>query len=253
MPETIPPRQRTLDVRKATHPRNALFKAAELRPDWFAKPPRDRVWTPGAQLDQGNEGACVGFGSWGEALATPARVRPAADPNQQAFTMYHEARKRDEWEGEDYDGTSLTGGGNAMKALGYLDGFLWLHSAEEIAHAIAWSGPVVMGLPWTTTMDDGPDGEGFFQFGGSIRGWHCVLLYGSRGWVPGSSFVARPHFRMRNSWGGHANGFFDKPTIDNFFREGGDAWVAQGRHAQGRLGLGTGQTAPGAGQPVSGR
>ena len=36
---------------------------------------RPRFWVPGPVLDQGREGACVGFGCTAEALASPVRVR----------------------------------------------------------------------------------------------------------------------------------------------------------------------------------
>ena len=69
-------------------------------------------------LDQGSEGACVGFG-----LATVINVdqilhykrRPVREkkPEQVSYRMLYEmARRYDEWRGENYEGTSLRG---AMK------------------------------------------------------------------------------------------------------------------------------------------
>lgn len=238
MPDAPP---RTFDVVKAEHPRNRLFAVAEVRPSWLSKPHRDRRWTPGRQLDQGSEGACVGFGCMAEALATPVRTRAAVNADAQGFRMYEEARRRDEWAGENYAGTSLTGGGNAMRALGYLDQFLWLHTPEEIALAIAWSGPVVIGIPWTTTMDELNEPDEYFEFGGTLRGWHCVLLYGAHGFAPGGRVYDHgPWFDLRNSWGGASNGRLPASAMAQMFGEGADAWVGQGRHQVGMLGVPTG-------------
>src|SRR5687767_10764165 len=58
-------------------------------------------------LDQFNEGACVGFYGANEIAARPVPDRfITADI---AFLFYFEAQKRDEWAGEDYDGTSGLG------------------------------------------------------------------------------------------------------------------------------------------------
>lgn len=240
----MPSTGRTFDVVKAEHPRNRLFAAAEVQPAWLQREHRDRLWTPGVQLNQGSEGACVGFGCMAEALATPVRTKAARNPDAQGFRMYAEAKRRDEWQGENYDGTSLTGGGNAMKALGYLDKFIWLKTVREIALAIAWSGPVVIGIPWTDYMDRLDKPTEFFEFGGTVRGWHCVLLYGVRGFNGYSPFNSRPHFLLRNSWGGESNGLLDAAAMSNMFSEGADAWVAQGRHQVGMLGVPDGMAEP---------
>lgn len=70
-------------------------------------------------LDQGNEGACTGFGlaavvnyiHWERWIAKQA---PADDlpPNVSPWMLYDNARVYDEWEGEDYSGSSCRG---AMK------------------------------------------------------------------------------------------------------------------------------------------
>lgn len=233
----MPSTGRTFDVVKAEHPKNRLFAASVVQPGWTQKPHRDVRWTPGAQLDQGSEGACVGFGCMAEALATPVRTRAATNPNAQGFRMYAEAKRRDEWQGENYDGTSLTGGGNAMRAMGYLDNFFWLKTVREIALAISWSGPVVIGIPWTDRMDRLDRSSEYFEFGGTIRGWHCVLLYSVRGFAAGSPYIGRPFFDMRNSWGGESNGRLDAAAMANMFSEGADAWVGMGRHQVGLLGV----------------
>jgi hypothetical protein len=237
MPDTS---QRTFDVVKAEHPANRLYAAAAIRPAWLSLPHRDRAWMPGRQLNQGSEGACVGFGCMAEALATPVRTKAAANPNAQGFRMFEEARRRDEFQGEDYEGTSLTGGGNAMKAFGYLDRYLWLHTPEEVALAIAHSGPVVTGIPWTVSMDELNEPDEYFSYGGEVRGWHCVLLHGAHGFAPGPrTYDHGPWFDLRNSWGGSGNGRLPASVLAQMFEAGADAWVAEGRHQVGMLGVST--------------
>jgi hypothetical protein len=230
--------QRTFDVVKAEHPANRRYAAAAVRPGWLSRPHRERRWTPGRQLNQGSEGACVGFGCMAEALATPVRTKAAVNADAQGFRMYAEAKRLDEWGGENYEGTSLTGGGNAMKALGYLDRYLWLHTPEEIALAIAYSGPVVIGIPWTTGMDALNEPDEYFEDGGTLRGWHCVLLYGAHGFGPGArAYDHGPWFDLRNSWGGASNGRLPASVMARMFEAGADAWVAEGRHQVGMLGV----------------
>lgn len=64
--------------------------------------------------DQGEEGACVGFG-WCRALSIMNRSR------YDGFSHYHLAQQLDEWPGEDYDGTSVRAGGDVARDYG---GFL---------------------------------------------------------------------------------------------------------------------------------
>lgn len=62
--------------------------------------------------DQGSEGACVGFG---ESRMMSLLNRKRYD----ARWLYHEARKVDEWPGEDYDGTSLRAGFDILRTVGH--------------------------------------------------------------------------------------------------------------------------------------
>jgi hypothetical protein len=64
-------------------------------------------------LDQGEEGACTGFGLAAVANYLLARRKTSPDKNQVSPRMFYElARRYDEWPGEDYSGSSARG---AMK------------------------------------------------------------------------------------------------------------------------------------------
>ncbi len=62
--------------------------------------------------NQGEEGACVGFGS----------SRMMSQLNRKTydgFWLYHEAQKVDEWPGEDYEGTSVRAALDVLRKVGH--------------------------------------------------------------------------------------------------------------------------------------
>ena len=100
----------------------------------------------GAQVhwNQGREGACVGFGTSRAASLFNRRL-------YDGFGLYNAAKKRDEFPGEDYSGTSVNAGLKTLQVQGawrvtpsgsvpYLkDGcqsFLWARSVDEVAAAL---------------------------------------------------------------------------------------------------------------------
>jgi len=85
----------------------------------------------GLVLDQGEEGACTGFGlacvvnylHWRVALANGNRK--ARQHSVSARMLYHLARFYDEWPGEDYDGSSCRGALKAWHKHGVCTDGLW--------------------------------------------------------------------------------------------------------------------------------
>lgn len=62
--------------------------------------------------DQGSEGACVGFGL--------SRMMSLLNRRRyDARWLFHEARKVDEWPGEDYQGTSVRAGCDVLRSRGH--------------------------------------------------------------------------------------------------------------------------------------
>lgn len=225
---------RTFDLLKATHPKNQLFQAVDKLPWWFDQPLRSRLWTPGRQTDQGREGACVGHGDLEELMSTPVPIKDTwADANAMAHEFYLLAQRLDEEPGENYEGSTLTGGGEALRKLKYIDGYYWLRDAFQVALGIINSGPAVVGIPWLSGMDELQDEDDFFRVSGRIRGWHCCTLYGVQ--PRGVTNLDDAWTPLRNSWDGEGNGRLRFRDLQTMFDAGADAWVALGRHHRGMM------------------
>lgn len=92
-------------------------------------------------LDQGNEGACVGYA-----------IASAAGAPQSAEKVYTIAKTLDQWPGEAYSGTSVLAGAKAAKALGIIGQYRWAFSVDDVLDTLCNVGPVVLGLYWTPGM-----------------------------------------------------------------------------------------------------
>lgn len=192
---------------------------------------RSKTWgVPGEKLDQGREGACVGFGWTHEAVAYP--MSNLGLGNDDAHAWYKAAQKLDPWEGEDYEGTSVLAGAKHGKALGYYDNYRWAFSIDDLCRAIAWEGPVVIGIDWYSGMDNVRE-SGRIIPSGSVRGGHCVVLTGITlsPRLPGEPSI--PMLRGRNSWGvgwGRKGDFFVAVNdFEKWLLPGADMVIPVGR------------------------
>lgn len=152
--------------------------------------PRSYTWKVGTYLDQGQEGACVGFGFSHELAARP-RVLPVT--NDSARALYKAAQLVDEWPGEDYSGTSVLAGAKIVTQMGHYKEYRWAMTLEEAVMAVGYRGPIVVGFNWYDGMMR--PSEGFVRPSGGIVGGHCTLVY-SVAVAP-----ANRYFRIWNSWG----------------------------------------------------
>lgn len=162
---------------------------------------KNRLWEVGPILDQGSEGACVGFGWTAEALASPVRVdlkrikaRAPKEPNKFAQYVYAFAKTIDEFEGVDYDGTSVLAGAKSMQTFGLLKEYRWAFSMDEVVDGIIAKGPVVLGIPWYESMYEAPNG--ILTVSGKLAGGHCILAVGYKVYPGGEDAVI-----LQNSWG----------------------------------------------------
>lgn len=143
------------------------------------------------KYDQSTEGACVGF-AWSWALSILNRQY------YDAFWLYREAQRVDEWPGENYSGTSVRAGGDVLRTQGHrllhkhhhehhpeahhgIDRFRWATTVDDVRTAIAEGIPVVLGVEWFAGFDrpDKLSNEHWTGRGdlGVIRGGHAICCY----------------------------------------------------------------------------
>jgi hypothetical protein len=208
-------------------------------------------------LDQGKEGACTGFGLgavvnyiyWSRWLLNgrkgprPARVSP--------HMLYKNARVHDEWEGEDYEGSSCRGAMKGWHKHGVCEETLWPKTderpkknwsedaalrplgayyrvdAKSIAdmqaaiyevHAVYCSAEVHKG--WNrpgAAVNVGGKKLAVIEPGHTVNGGHAFALVG----------YTRHGFIVQNSWNTDwGTDGFALLTYEDWIKNGDDAWVA---------------------------
>jgi Papain family cysteine protease len=214
-----------LDRLEFQDPRSLDFPISAVVPEEIVK---GRTWSTPAWLDQGREGACVGFGVSHELAAYPAAVAGIKDAF--AFDIYREAKKIDPWPGEDYEGTSVLAGVKIAQQRGYFDSYRWCFSVEDILRALSHEGPVVVGTNWHRSMYY-PAPSGLLKPDGDVVGGHCYLI---RGFQLKPRFASEPVLRIRNSWGrdwgADGDAFITLSDYEKHLLPGADQVVFVGRH-----------------------
>lgn len=225
--------KRTFDWKPAFDERSKLYA---IRPLLGTNPMRRaKFWDEGTVLDQGSEGACVGFGWMAEILAAPQQ--PDYQPteifgNDLSRYFYREAQKIDEWPGEDYEGTSVLAGAKIMKEYGFISEYRWCFSVEDIIDAVINQGPVVIGIPWYDSMYE-TNTLGLTGVDGNKVGGHCITI---TGYDPSMVFGRQSLevFKWRNSWGTdygiNGSGYILVSDLRKLFEEGGEACIPIVRH-----------------------
>lgn len=190
-----------------------------IRPLLADLTPRSYTWSlvgPQFPLDQGSEGACVGF-SWSQEAAARPVIEPGVS-NEFALAVYHQAKTLDQWPGEDYDGTSVLAGAKVMQLRGYIREYRWCFGLNDVLATVSRRGPVVLGINWYDGMF-APDGRGLLHISGGIAGGHAIMCNGVN--------VPRRDVTLTNSWGlnwgmfGRARLSWD--DLDRLLHEDGEA------------------------------
>jgi hypothetical protein len=197
------------------------------------KKPRSRTWSCTGVLDQGQEGACVGFACTHELMATPCRV-PNMNAKFAREKIYWEAQKADEWPGGSYpgaspryEGTSVLAGVKQLQKLGYINEYRWAFGLQDLILALGWSGPAILGLEWRDSMFD-PASCGYLHTDGVAVGGHCILAVGVN--------VADRYVVLQNSWGaawgakGRCKVSFEE--MEELLAADGEACIPVGRHTK---------------------
>jgi hypothetical protein len=181
----------TLDWRPNWDPRSAQFRFAAL-PMCANLRYRDRIIrTKSKWLDQGQEGACTGFGEEHVRLLSPYSQTSS---NAKAREVYKKAQFLDEWPGEDYEGSSVNGAMKAAREMGLIKSWRWALSTVEAGHGLSYHGAGEMGSWWYSGMWE-PDSTGFVHPTGSKVGGHAYAIAGYK-YINGGRA-----YRIENSWG----------------------------------------------------
>jgi hypothetical protein len=154
------------------------------------KIPRSYTWACDQVLDQGTEGACVGF-SWAHELIARPKVILGIT-NEIARSFYQRAQQLDEWPGTNYDGTSVLAGAKTVMEQGFLEEYRWAFNLYDLILAVGYQGPAVLGINWYTgMMNTQPDG--FIKVSGTVAGGHAILMRGVS--------IKGQYGLLHNSWG----------------------------------------------------
>lgn len=174
---------------------------------------RGRTWVAGPVLDQGREGACVGFAYAADAAANPAPVSKSdpAELDRLARAIYRRAQTLDPWPETrpgGAEGTSILAGAQAAVEAGLLLEYRWARDVDELARVLPTPmydspadglfGPVIAGVDWRQGMY-GTRPDGLVEVSGPIVGGHALLIRGVRFHDPLGQ--GDPLFVWRNSWG----------------------------------------------------
>ncbi len=193
-----------LDWRSLNYPVTAHPKMRSTTP----KPPRSYTWSIDAWLNQGAEGACVGFGFAHDLRARPSVVGGVS--NQLARIFYHDAQKIDPWDGGSYpgaspfyEGTAVLSGAKVLTARGFYSSYTWALDIMQMIMGVGYAGPAIIGVNWHTNMFE-TDSQGFIHATGSVEGGHCILVQAVKVVRFPNSVDLDPtktYFTLHNSWG----------------------------------------------------
>lgn len=203
-------------------PRDALVVPPQGVEKGLGLPVYWRTW------DQGEEGACVGFGSSIMMAVTNTRQRWRMTGVSQQYRydpwwLYNEAQLVDEWaDTPPAEGTSVNASCKVLKAKGHcriyrsvtnpadlaegIEAYRWATTSDEMRAAIFAERAVSIGVNWYSNFDSPVNRNGEYWIGvdtdgkpkrdlGSIRGGHCVGVF--------RMSDRRQAFRFMNSWGAY--------------------------------------------------
>jgi hypothetical protein len=182
--------------------RDLNFPMAELL-DTEIILPESKYWSPGMPLNQGREGACVGFSGAKNLYCYPIRTSSITEAsgtlsgNNLGRGIYYECKKIDG--SPDTSGTSLHACAKVLNgASGWKDRVVEYRWAWDWDTAMAWlltRGVLIIGIPWYRSFDIGSKTTMPYlpMPSGGIRGYHAVCIYGGN--------RTNQTMRMINSWG----------------------------------------------------
>jgi len=195
------------------------------------KLPRSYTWKCDQHLDQGSDGACVGFSMVHELIARPSEIKNLNEKFAKE-NVYWEAQKIDPWSGGSYpsaspfyEGTSVLAGIKIIQKLGYIDSYRWAFSLDDLIMAVGYSGPAVIGIPWYFGMFD-VHPCGHLHVSGNNVGGHAILVKGVN--VKNKTFTL--HNSWGSSWGNNGDALISWDEMERLLKENGEAVIPIGRN-----------------------
>jgi hypothetical protein len=186
-------------------------------------------------LNQGKEGACVGFGVTNELRFNPVPIM-GLDERFAREQIYWPAQHIDDWEGGSYsganpfyEGTSVRAGLEAAQELGYVGEYRAANNEYEMALAMTL-GPVIIGVDWYEGMFR-PDKRGYIKPTGAKMGGHCCLVIGlkvTRG--PSGSGYYTIYNSWGPTWGDKGTAKIRRVDMARLLDDGGDAFSITSRY-----------------------
>jgi hypothetical protein len=185
-----------------------------------SKPLKSKIWTCKQRLDQGQEGACVGFAITHEIISVPKAHQKS---NKWALELYKACKKIDPFP-PGTEGTDILSGMKIATKRGFYSGYKWAFSLSAILKAVSYEGPVVMGTSWYSGMER-TDSNGFVKPTGTKTGGHAWLIIGIN--------VEQRFVICLNSWGDDwgIGGIFylSFEDLDKLRKDKGEAAIPRGR------------------------
>jgi hypothetical protein len=190
--------------------RSRGYDVADVLPSTTLK---SKAWPCRIYLDQLNTPACVGNSRAYDLAASPAPQRqPTGALIDEPFaqSLYNLAKTKDEWAGEDYEGSSVLGGLKAAVAMGYAGEYRWAFNLDDWLASISHIGGSVVGTTWLASMFN-PRPSGLLEVDKSSgeAGGHAyyfrriiVSRESQREFLGrGEPLRSEPLLILRNSWG----------------------------------------------------
>jgi len=201
---------------------------------------KTKTWQCKAWLDQGWEGACVGF-SWSHAASSYTQHTRGITDKFAEEKVYWEAQKIDPWPGGAYpggaphnDGTSVLAGAKIMRQYGFIDTYRWAFNIDDVLLTLSNHGVVVIGIWWKDSMFH-PKPNGLLDISGSNSGGHAILVRGHslkrRFAGEGEQHVVRLRNSWGRSWGVDGDCFLKVEDLETLLNDDGEACIPVNKHS----------------------